>query len=52
LISLPSPSYTTVFGGDPAPGATKQLTVNYKINGKADEAYFGENAVIILPMPR
>ncbi|HXY35497.1 MAG TPA: HEAT repeat domain-containing protein, partial [Planctomycetaceae bacterium] len=52
LITLPSPSYATVFGGDPAPGATKQLTINYKINGKPDEAYFGENAVIILPMPR
>jgi HEAT repeat protein len=52
LISLPSPNYVAVFGGDPAPGTIKQLTVNYKINGKADEAYFGENAVVILPMPR
>jgi len=52
LISLPSPSYVAAFGGDPAPGTNKQLTVNYKINGKADEAYYGENAVIVLPTPR
>ncbi len=52
LVSLPSPSYVAAFGGDPAPGTTKQLHVNYRINGKADEATFGENAIIILPMPR
>jgi HEAT repeat protein len=52
LVSLPSPSYVAAFGGDPAPGTTKQLHVNYRINGKADDATFGENAIIILPMPR
>jgi hypothetical protein len=52
LISLPSPSYVAAFGGDPAPGAQKQLKVQYKINGKADDATFGENSLIILPMPR
>jgi HEAT repeat protein len=52
VIALPSPSYSTAFGGDPAPGAQKQLKVNYRINGKADDATFGENALIILPMPR
>jgi len=52
LISLPSPSYVAAFGGDPAPGTQKQLKIQYRINGKADDATFGENALIILPMPR
>jgi len=52
VVSLPSPSYTTSFGGDPAPGTPKQLKIQYRINGKADDATFGENAVITLPMPR
>lgn len=52
LISLSSPSYNTFFGGDPAPGAVKQLKVQYKINGKASEVSFAEDAVIILPMPK
>jgi HEAT repeat protein len=52
LISLPSPSYTAAFGGDPALGTPKQLRVSYRINGKADDSIFGENALIILPMPR
>jgi HEAT repeat protein len=52
LVSLPSPSYSTAFGGDPAPGTPKQLKIQYRINGKADDASFGENALIVLPMPR
>jgi HEAT repeat protein len=52
LISLPSPSYVAAFSGDPAPGTQKQLKIQYRINGKADDATFGENALIILPMPR
>ncbi|MBI3839038.1 MAG: PBS lyase [Planctomycetia bacterium] len=52
LITLPSPSYNDSFGGDPAPGATKQLKVRYRINGKAGDASFAENAFIMLPMPK
>ena len=52
LITLASPSYNTAFGGDPAPGAVKQLKVKYTINGKAGEATFAEDALIVLPMPK
>lgn len=52
LITLPSASYNTAFGGDPAPNTVKQLKVQYKINGKAGEATFAEDALIILPTPK
>jgi len=52
LISLPAPSYTASFGGDPVPGTPKQLKVQYKINGKSGEATFAENSLIVLPMPK
>jgi hypothetical protein len=52
LISLPSSSFNASFGGDPAPGVVKQLKVQYKINGKAAEASFAEDALILLPMPK
>jgi hypothetical protein len=52
LITLPSPTYSASFGGDPAPGTAKQLKVQYRINGKAGEASFAENSVIVLPMPK
>lgn len=52
LITLASPSYNASFGGDPAPGAVKQLKVQYKINGKSNEISFAEDAVILLPMPK
>ncbi|HUY89161.1 MAG TPA: HEAT repeat domain-containing protein [Pirellulales bacterium] len=52
LVTLPSSSYNEAFGGDPAPGTPKQLKVQYRINGKAGEATFAENALIILPMPK
>lgn len=52
IITLPSESYNAAFGGDPAPNAKKQLKVQYKINGKAGEASFAEDALIILPMPK
>jgi hypothetical protein len=52
LITLPSSSYNDSFGGDPAPGTTKQLKVQYRINGKAGDASFAENAIIMLPMPK
>jgi len=52
LITLASPSYNANFGGDPAPNTVKQLKIQYKINGKAGEASFAEDALIVLPMPK
>lgn len=52
LISLPASSYNANFGGDPLPGSVKQLKIRYRLNGKAGEAAFAENALIILPMPK
>jgi hypothetical protein len=52
LISLPSPSYTASFGGDPAPGTAKKLNIEYKIDGKNGNESFAENALVILPMPK
>jgi HEAT repeat protein len=52
LITLPSPSYSASFGGDPVPGTAKQLKVQYRINGKAGEASFPEDAIVMLPMPK
>jgi HEAT repeat protein len=52
LILLSKRSYNKSFGGDPAPGSSKELTVKYRINGKEGEATFAENAVIVLPMPK
>jgi hypothetical protein len=52
LITLQSANYNASFGGDPAPGISKQLKVQYRINGKPGEASFAENAVIMLPMPK
>ncbi len=52
LITLTSASYNTNFGGDPAPSTVKQLKIQYKINGKAGEASFSEDALIVLPMPK
>ena len=51
VIILPSPHYNISLGGDPAPGVVKQLTVQYRINGKSGEATFAEDAAIMLPMP-
>lgn len=52
LISLPRTTYNESFGGDPAPNVVKQLTVQYRINGKEGQATFAENTLIILPMPK
>ena len=52
LIMLQTQSYNNSFGGDPAPGVVKQLTIRYRMNGKSGEASFPENALIILPMPK
>ena len=52
IITLVSASYNASFGGDPLPGSTKQLKIQYKINGKAAEASFAEDSLIVLPMPK
>lgn len=52
LIALKSSSYNTSFGGDPAPGVVKRLKIQYRINGKAGEASFAENELIVLRTPR
>ncbi len=52
LIILPSSSYNSAFGGDPASGVVKQLKIQYQLNGKAGEASFPEDATIMLPMPK
>ncbi len=52
LIMLASATYNANFGGDPAPGSVKQLKIAYRINGKAGEASFAEDALIMLPMPK
>ena len=44
--------YNGNFGGDPAPGSVKLLKIQYKIDGKASEASFAEDALIVLPMPK
>jgi len=52
LITLPSGQYNSVFKGDPAPGAPKQLRVKFRIDGETGEASFQENAPIILFVPQ
>lgn len=52
LVSLSSNNFANAFGGDPAPGAVKQLKIQYRINGKPGEATFADNAMILLPMPK
>ena len=45
-------TFNKSFGGDPAPGSEKKLTVQYKLNGKPGSATFAEGALIVLPMPK
>ncbi|TWT61566.1 HEAT repeat domain-containing protein [Rubinisphaera italica] len=52
LIRLAASGYNASFGGDPAPGVVKQLKIQYRINDKASEATFAENALILLPLPK
>jgi HEAT repeat protein len=49
VIILPSPSYNGTFGGDPAQGKSKQLKVEYRMDGKANSASFDEDETIVLP---
>lgn len=51
LIALSARNFNEAFGGDPAPGTPKQLTIQYRINGQPGEATFAENALIVLPIP-
>jgi hypothetical protein len=52
LLALPAKDYNTSFGGDPVPGSPKQLKIQYRLDGKAGEATFAENALIVLPVPK
>lgn len=52
IIFLPSTTYNESFEGDPAPNVVKQLTIRYRINDKEAEVSLGENAMIVLPMPK
>ena len=51
LVVLPNRNFNEAFGGDPAPGTPKQLTIQYRINGESGAATFAENALIVLPIP-
>jgi hypothetical protein len=52
LLALPAKDYNASFGGDPVPGSPKQLKIQYRLNGKAGEASFAENDLIVLPVPK
>ncbi len=52
VITLPEATYNASLGGDPAPGIVKRLKIQYRIDGKAGEATFAENALILLPIPK
>ncbi|HIF30831.1 MAG TPA: HEAT repeat domain-containing protein [Planctomycetaceae bacterium] len=52
LITLPATNYNNSFGRDPSPGSVKKLKIQYRINGKPGTASFGENALILLPLPK
>ncbi|NQT37643.1 MAG: hypothetical protein HQ581_09155, partial [Planctomycetes bacterium] len=52
LIVLPSGSYNSALGGDPAPGVVKQLRIQYRMNDKAGEVVLAEDATIVLPVPK
>ena len=52
VVFLPSSNYNEAFGGDPAPGIVKQLTIRYRIDGRPGEVSLGENATVVLPMPK
>ncbi len=48
-IPLPSANYNEVFAVDPAPGMPKQLTIQYRMDGKPGKVTLAENAMIFLP---
>jgi hypothetical protein len=51
-ITLPSANFNESFGGDPAPDTPKKLRIVYRMNDKAGEASFTEDALIVLPPPK
>lgn len=51
LLFIPGDNFNKVFGGDPAPGDKKLLTISYTIDGKPGEAKIEENGTIELPLP-
>lgn len=51
LLFIPGDNFNKVFGGDPAPGDKKLLTIRYTIDGKPGEAQIEENGTIELPLP-
>ncbi|NQT37190.1 MAG: HEAT repeat domain-containing protein [Planctomycetes bacterium] len=52
LIVLPSGSYNSALGGDPAQGIVKQLRIQYRMNDKPGEVVLAEDATIMLPVPK
>ncbi|MCA9099756.1 MAG: hypothetical protein KDA63_01310, partial [Planctomycetales bacterium] len=48
LIALPPESYNDLFDGDPAPGVTKTLTIEYRLDGKTGKAEAQENSRLVL----
>ncbi len=52
LIALRSSNYNESFGGDPAPDQPKKLRIQYRMNDKAGDITFAEDALIVLPMPK
>jgi hypothetical protein len=51
LISLGGLGYKQFFGGDPAPGMPKTLTIQYTFDGQPAKIVFDENNVVVLPKP-
>ncbi|MDO4558241.1 MAG: PBS lyase, partial [Planctomycetia bacterium] len=51
VVLLPTTSYNSAFGGDPAGGIVKELKVEYRMDGKSGVASFTENAPVTLPVP-
>lgn len=51
IIRLANPSYNSNFGGDPAPGKPKSLTIEYRIDGRAGSSEFKENDPIVFVIP-
>ena len=51
MVVLDKPSFNANFGGDPAPGRPKFLSVKYEVNGQSASAMIRENMSIILDAP-
>jgi hypothetical protein len=51
LVVLPTARFNDHFGGDPAPGQPKKLSVRYKLDGQAGSVDIAEDGLIFLPRP-